>query len=306
MAARRTAIVVAIGIVVFGGAKRAVTLHGTDVRHPRSWQVTRAALGRIDLVAAVSEELAALVRDRRPDTEVAVLPTGVDLDRFQPLDRAQSRERLGLDAGAALALFPSDPERHEKRADLAREAADLAGAQLLALGRVPPDEVPHWVNAVDVVLVPSEREGFGLAVLEALACDVPVVATPVGVHAEALDGIAGTLCAPFDPDVWSAAIERHFALIAGRHLFRALDLTPTTSVPIDDPRQIVDVRRPKVVEMCCRGAGRASDRGQGSRIRYERLSRLDFAVASWSASGTVAHQRTRAARRSDVSIPVGV
>jgi len=198
------------------GAKRAVTLHGTDVRHPRSWQVTRAALGRIDLVAAVSEELAALVRDRRPDTEVAVLPTGVDLDRFQPLDRAQSRERLGLDARAALALFPSDPERHEKRADLAREAADLAGAQLLALGRVPPDEVPHWVNAVDVVLVPSEREGFGLAVLEALACDVPVVATPVGVHAEALDGIAGTLCAPFDPDVWSAAIRDAPPRIAGR------------------------------------------------------------------------------------------
>jgi teichuronic acid biosynthesis glycosyltransferase TuaC len=36
------------------------------------------------------------------------------------------------------------------------------------------------------VLVPSEREGFGLAVLEALACDVPVLATPVGIHADAL------------------------------------------------------------------------------------------------------------------------
>ena len=48
--------------------------------------------------------------------------------------------------------------------------------------------MPLWVNAANAVLVPSEREGFGLAVLEALACDVPVLATPVGIHAEALDG----------------------------------------------------------------------------------------------------------------------
>jgi glycosyltransferase involved in cell wall biosynthesis len=43
-------------------------------------------------------------------------------------------------------------------------------------------------------------------VLEALACDVPVLATPVGVHAEALAGIAGTLCAPYDRDLWAAAL----------------------------------------------------------------------------------------------------
>src|SRR5438477_11850865 len=173
------------------GARRAVTLHGTDVRHPRSWQITRAALGRMDLVAAASDELAALVRERRPGTEVAVLPAGVDLDRFRQLDRAESRARLGLDPTARLALFPADPARPEKRADRAREAAERAGAQLLTLGRVPPDEVPHWVNAADVVLVPSEREGFGLAALEALACAVPVLATPVGVHAQALEGVAG-------------------------------------------------------------------------------------------------------------------
>ena len=198
------------------GAKRAVTLHGTDVRHPRSWAITRAALGRMDLVAAASEELAALVRDRRPRTEVHVLPAGVDLDRFRPLDRAESRARLGLDREARLALLPTDPARPEKRADLARAAADRAGAQLLTLGHVEPDEVPTWVNAADVVLVPSDREGFGLAVLEALACDVPVLATPVGIHPEALDGMAGTLCEPFDPDAWAAAIGAAPARVEGR------------------------------------------------------------------------------------------
>ena len=62
---------------------------------------------------------------------------------------------------------------------------------------------------MDAVLVPSEREGFGLAVLEALACDVPVLATPAGIHAEALKGIPGTLCAPFDAALWREALAPH-------------------------------------------------------------------------------------------------
>lgn len=198
------------------GAKRAVTLHGTDVRHPRSWQITRAALGRMDLVAAVSQELAALVRERRPGTDVSVLPVGADLERFVPLDRAGCRARLGLDPQARIALLPADPARAEKRADRAREVAERAGAQLLTLGRVAPDEVPTWVNAADAVLVPSEREGFGLAVIEALACDVPVLATPVGVHGEALDGVAGTLCAPFDADAWASALRAAPERVHGR------------------------------------------------------------------------------------------
>jgi glycosyltransferase involved in cell wall biosynthesis len=76
------------------------------------------------------------------------------------------------------------------------------------------------INAANAVLVPSEAEGFGLAVLEALACDVPVLATPVGVHPLALDGVPGTLCADFDRDVWRAALAPHLAQeeprVAGR------------------------------------------------------------------------------------------
>jgi glycosyltransferase involved in cell wall biosynthesis len=59
------------------------------------------------------------------------------------------------------------------------------------------------------VLVPSERESFGLAVLEALACDVPVLSTPVGIAPEALNGIAGAHCGPFDENTWRSALEAH-------------------------------------------------------------------------------------------------
>ena len=190
-------------------ATRVVTLHGTDLRHPRSRRITSAALPRYDLVAAVSPELAHEVPGAGGRRRVAVLPCGVALDRFVRMPRPEARERLGLDPRGRYVLFPADPGRPAKRPDRARELAAAAGAQLLALGRVAPSEVPYWVNAANAVVVPSDHEGFGLAALEALACDVPVLATPVGNHPAALDGIAGTLCAPYDADVWGRALTAH-------------------------------------------------------------------------------------------------
>jgi teichuronic acid biosynthesis glycosyltransferase TuaC len=79
------------------GRVHAVTLHGTDVVHPRSRALTLAALPLQDLVAVVSPSLAAVVpraatRGRAP----AILPTGVDLRRFEPASRAQARDALAL------------------------------------------------------------------------------------------------------------------------------------------------------------------------------------------------------------------
>jgi teichuronic acid biosynthesis glycosyltransferase TuaC len=183
---------------------RVVTLHGTDLAHPRSRPVTLAGLRFCDLVAVVSDALAEAVprwATRRPP---AVLPAGVDVRRFYPIDRAEARRRLGLDPEEPYLLFAADPARPEKRYD--RALAVAGEVPLLSLGNVAPEQVPLWVNAANAVLVPSDREGFGLSALEALACNVPVLATPVGVHRHALEGIAGTLCARFDADVWRAAL----------------------------------------------------------------------------------------------------
>ncbi len=197
-----------------------VTLHGTDVRHPRSGPTSLAALGLVTLPATVSASLAALVPGAGRRRPVAVLPCGVDLERFRPLPRPEARVQLGLDPERPFVLFPADPRRPEKRRD---RAAALAGreTELVTLGHVDPDEMPLWINAANAVVVPSEREGFGLATLEALACDVPVLATPVGIAPLALAGIDGTLCAHFERGAWRAALAPHLAAADPRVVGRA-------------------------------------------------------------------------------------
>jgi glycosyltransferase involved in cell wall biosynthesis len=195
--------------------RRAVTLHGTDLRHPRSRLITRLVLPRLDLVATVSAELALDLPPSQRGRAV-VLPCGVATDRFRPIDRVQARAELGLGADERLLLFPAAPERPGKRHDRAQALAERTGARLLALGDVPPERVPLWVNAADAVVAPFEREGFGLAVLEALACDVPVLATPTGIHGEALEGIDGSLCAAWDLERWTAAARSALAAPGGR------------------------------------------------------------------------------------------
>jgi glycosyltransferase involved in cell wall biosynthesis len=192
--------------------RRLVTLHGTDLAHPRSRPVTLAGLRLTDRVAVVSGALADQVPSwalPHPRSELSVLPCGVDLHRFAPVDRIAARRALGLEPAGPYLLFPADPARPEKRHDRARQVA--GDVPLLTAGAIGPAQMRLWVNAANAVLVPSERESFGLAALEALACDVPVLATPVGVAPEALRGVAGTLCAPFDPATWRAALAPHLA-----------------------------------------------------------------------------------------------
>lgn len=192
------------------GAPHVVTFHGTDLAHPRTRLLSRAVLPFMALAATASAALAHELPGVDGRRRVAVLPCGVDLGRFRPLPRAEARRRLALDPAGPFLLFPADPSRPEKRVDRARAVA--GEVPLLTLGDVPPDEVPYWLNAANAVLVPSEREGFGLAVLEALACDVPVLATPVGIAPLALDRIAGAHCAPFDAAAWRAALAPHLAV----------------------------------------------------------------------------------------------
>lgn len=198
-------------LAVPGSHVRVVTYHGTDLHDSTAGPLSRGLSRFVDAPAVVSSGLA-----RAPGVGLAgagrtrftaVLPCGVNLERFRPLDRAEARRKLSLDASRPYLLFPANPARPEKRSDRARSlAAALPDTELITLGTTRPEEVPLLVNAVNAVLVTSDRESFGLAALEALACDVPVLSTDVGVAATALAGVEGTLCAPFDEHRWLAAL----------------------------------------------------------------------------------------------------
>jgi len=189
-----------------------VTFHGTDVRHPLVGALSRRLAWRADLASAVSRALFA-AEDGRPGLPAvpgaAVLPCGPALERFAAGPRAAARAALGLDPAGRYLLFPADPARPEKRHDRAAALAAAADAQLLTGGSIEPEAMSTWMNAADAVVVTSDYEGFGMAAIEALACDVPVLSTPVGVAPYLLAGIEGCLCAPFDPDRWAAAARPH-------------------------------------------------------------------------------------------------
>jgi teichuronic acid biosynthesis glycosyltransferase TuaC len=189
-----------------------VTYHGTDVRHGIVGPLSHRLAWRADLVAAVSRALFEPEAGRPglpPVPGSAVLPCGPDLRRFAPLPRHQAREQLGLEPDGRYLFFPANPARPEKRHDRAAEVAAACGAELLTGGSIKPERMPLWLNAANAVLVSSDYEGFGLAAVEALACRVPVLSTPVGIAPYALGGVVGCLCAPFDVEIWSAAASPH-------------------------------------------------------------------------------------------------
>jgi glycosyltransferase involved in cell wall biosynthesis len=220
-------------VAAVGTPRRAplvLTVHGRDVHHPLVRWFTTAAARRAAAVVAVSDELAGLC----PFPVDDVVPPGVDLDLFAPLPRAEARRRLRLDPAQRFVLFPAHPSRPEKRFALAeRLLATFPGVELRYLTGRPRDEVPLWVNGADAVIVTSEREGYGLACVEALACDVPVLSTPVGIAPRLLPRVPGCLCAPFDVAAWREHLQTlladpdphvHGRAVAGTQSVRATAL----------------------------------------------------------------------------------
>jgi teichuronic acid biosynthesis glycosyltransferase TuaC len=201
-----------------------VTFHGTDVRHRWVGPLSRRLAARRVLVAAASRSLFEAEGGRAglpaPSGRAAVLPCGASLERFTPRSREECRRRLGLDPAGRFLLFPASPGRAVKRHDRALAVAEACDAELLTLGTVAPDQVAEWVNAAAAVLITSENEGFGLAAVEALACDVAVISTPVGIAPHLLGGLAGCHVGPWDLEAFAAAAGRALAdpgtRVAGR------------------------------------------------------------------------------------------
>jgi glycosyltransferase involved in cell wall biosynthesis len=143
----------------------------------------------------------------------SVVPNGVDVDLFRPIDRAQAREELGWDANSRIALFAANPDVPRKRHWLAtaaceRAAERLPDVRLEVAVDVTPDRMPLLMSAADCLLITSSIEGSPNVVKEALMCNLPVVATPAGDIAELLDRVEPSwLCEPTEIALAEALVE---------------------------------------------------------------------------------------------------
>jgi glycosyltransferase involved in cell wall biosynthesis len=102
---------------------------------------------------------------------------------------------------AQLVIAGDDPRHPEVR----RRAAELPPGSVVLPGRLPESAIPDLYRGAAVLVLPSRAEGFGLPVIEAMACGVPVVCSDLPVLREIADGIA-TFCDPGDPGAFARAI----------------------------------------------------------------------------------------------------
>lgn len=115
--------------------------------------------------------------------DAIVLPNGVDLDFFYPMNKMSCQKKLAWDPGRKHILFASSPERPEKNHQLASGAIknlEATNICLHCLENIPSNRTNIYYNAADVVILTSLREGSPNVIKEAMACSRPIVATSVG------------------------------------------------------------------------------------------------------------------------------
>jgi glycosyltransferase involved in cell wall biosynthesis len=212
-------------------------------------RVRRAAHGlalrrRSDVHIAVSDAVAQHYRRELGLRKVLVIHNAIDVDRYRALGEAGSArrsellrdlrapdaayvilcpgrlarqkghavllaacQRLRAEGVVALCLFAGEgPLQGEIVADLERRQLD---GSVMLIGALPRDEVITLMGAVDVVVIPSLHEGFGLVALEAMAAGTPVVASRIDGLAEIVqDEISGLLVEPGDAAALASALRR--------------------------------------------------------------------------------------------------
>lgn len=212
------------------------TLHGTDVtlvgNDPSYFPITRFAIENSPGVTTISEYL----RNRTVDvfgitSDIRVIPNFVNCDLYQPLDQPERRacyaepdERILVHLSNfrpvkrvldCVRIFDAVQRRLPARMVMIGDGPERAPAEALARELGIDDrirflgkqlEIAPLLAIGDVLLLPSEIEGFGLAALEAMACGVPPIASRVGGLPEVVtDGHDGMLCPVGDIEAMAEA-----------------------------------------------------------------------------------------------------
>ena len=186
-----------------------VTFHGSDLTIPWKRTVSRSLADTADVAVVVAETLRSRVPARVP---VTVIPCGVDLARLSPLPMGEARAALGLSADARYLLFPSSPQRPEKRYELFRQAAAaLDGFATIVLDEVDPAQMPTWLSAADCVVLTSATEGSPVVTKEALCCGTRLVSVDVGDVRAQVEGLSGCRIAEAEPEALAQAVSAALA-----------------------------------------------------------------------------------------------
>jgi teichuronic acid biosynthesis glycosyltransferase TuaC len=229
-----------------------VTLHGSDVTLILSRYLWRRlglwGLSNADRIIAVSSSLREKVLGKHvvEGSRVTVIPNGVDVNRFEPIPRAEALETLGLQDEVFKILYVGaikEPKGIEyllkatkrlvktvdRRVELflvgegqyKREAkllADKLGVSQMVhfVGQKPNQEIPLWMNTCDVLVLPSLSEGFGVVLIEAMACGKPVISTKCGGPEDIVSQDTGILVPPRDEAALSNALK---GMLNGRYHF---------------------------------------------------------------------------------------
>lgn len=156
--------------------------------------VTRFASGFFDAIAGRGKDVVAVNDNVLAEVQRfyrfsgRVIPNGVDVRIFQKQDRGRSRTELGLPAHARIGLYVGRAEfakGFDLLVDVIRSLRDVlfllvgdcpvSEPNVVVRRRVPHEQMPSVYSAADFLILPSRYEGFNLTILEALACDLPIV-----------------------------------------------------------------------------------------------------------------------------------
>lgn len=201
-----------------------ITFHGSDalkepLRHKVYRSLQKFIISRSDNIIAVSDEIKnVLMSNLNADpNRISIISCGVDTSVFVPLEKMDVRRKLGIAENAKVVLFAGSLS-YSKGVDVMFECAQrmpdvlfiLVGDGLLKTdiknckfpGACPHEEMPKWMNAADIFVLPSRSEGTPVVILEALSCGIPVVASRIGGCPDVIrDGQTGYLIPVGDVDM---------------------------------------------------------------------------------------------------------
>lgn len=114
-----------------------------------------------------------------------ILPNGVDTEKFKPINRKIARKKLNIDNNKKIAVFISDPNRREKNYCFAVKVIEAYNnkydkLELLVVNNIDSNDVPLYINAANLLVLTSDREGSVNVIKEAMSCNLPFVSTNVG------------------------------------------------------------------------------------------------------------------------------